>query len=77
MKIQLQNLWKKGQMWDQPLEKAAKQTLPRILRDMPHLALFKVPRYIGPTPNSNVQVLFFCDASSNKKLTLRIDQTVH
>ena len=27
MKIQLQNIWKNGQMWDQPLEEPSKQTL--------------------------------------------------
>ena len=47
MKIQLQDIWKNGQMWDKPLEEAAEQTLTRTLRDMPQLADFKIPRYIG------------------------------
>ena len=53
MKIKLGDNWKNGQMWYQPLEEAAKQTLTRTLRYMPQLAHFKVPRYIGPTLNSN------------------------
>ena len=63
MKIQLQDIWKNGQMWDKPLEEAAEQTLTRTLRDMPQLADFKIPRYIGSTLNRNVQLHIFCDAS--------------
>ena len=63
MKFQLQDFRKICQMWDQPLEEAAKQTLTRTLRDMPQLEHFKVPQYIGPTRNSNVQLHSFCDAS--------------
>ena len=61
-KIQLQDIWKNGQMWDKPLE-AAEQTLTRTLRDMPQLADFKIPRYIESTINKNVQLHIFSDAS--------------
>ena len=63
MNIQLQDIWKNGQMWDKPLEEAAEQNLTRTLRDMPQLADFKFPRYIGSTLSRNVQVHIFCDAS--------------
>ena len=63
MKIQLQDVWKNGQMCDTPLEEAAEQTITRTLRDMPQLA-DKIPRYIGSTLNRNVQLHIFCDASN-------------
>ena len=63
MKIQLQDIWKNGQMWDKPLEEAAEKTLTRTLRDMPQLADFKILRYIGSTQNRIVQLHIFCDAS--------------
>ena len=63
MKIQLQDIWKNGQMWDRPLEELAEQILTKTLRDMSQLADFKIPRYIGSTLNRNVQLHIFCDAS--------------
>ena len=50
-------------MWDKPSDEAAEETLTKTLRDMPQLADFKNPRYIGSTLNRNVQLHIFCDAS--------------
>ena len=54
MKIQLQVIWKNCQMWDKPLEEAAEQILTRTLRELPQVADFRIPRYIGSTLNRNV-----------------------
>ena len=50
-------------MLDKPLKELAEQILTRTLRDLPQLADFKIPRYIGSTLNRNVQLHIFCDAS--------------
>ena len=69
MKIEVQDNWKNGQMWDKPLEEAAEQTLTRTLGDMPRLrnsTIYRInTKQERPTPH-----FLRCLKSSNSSIRL-------
>ena len=62
-KIFLQDLWKEGLSWDQPLPQKFLNRWDEVVQKLNPLSTLKIPRFIGSINDSNIKLLIFCDAS--------------
>lgn len=63
-KCHIQEMCKVGVGWDQPLSDELLSNWKEIENQLPLLANIKIPRWIGYTPNAQVQLIGFADAST-------------
>lgn len=62
-KIFMQNLWRIGVQWDEPLSPDVVKTWQTYYDSLLELGEFKIPRWTGIAPDAAVQIHTFCDAS--------------
>ena len=62
-KMFLQDLWKEGLSWDQPLPQKLLDRWDKVIQKLNTLSTLKIPRFIGSANDSNTKLLIFCDAS--------------
>ena len=68
-KIFLQDLWKEGLSWDQPLPQKFLNRWDEVVQKLNPLSTLKIPRFIGSINDSNIKLLIFCDASQTSYAT--------
>ena len=68
-KIMIQELWKKGLEWDEPIDDSLKREVAQWWGEVQELESLLFPRFVGPT-SSPVTVHMFADASE-KSIRLR------
>ncbi|KAJ8962702.1 hypothetical protein NQ318_001099 [Aromia moschata] len=66
-KLILQNLWKKGLKWDEPVDDTTARSFKRWLEDLPYLSEIRIPRWIlmGDSESEELSLHTFCDASKD------------
>ena len=73
----LQELWKAGLLWDEPLSDSLQDKWKEILYKLKPLVTLKIPRFVGNiTSSKKCKLLVFCDASMKAYATalyLRIE----
>ena len=62
-KMFLQDLWKEGLSWDQPLPQKFLDRWDEVVQKLNTLSTLKIPRSIGSANDNNTKLLIFCDAS--------------
>ena len=67
MKMFLQELWIRGQQWDDEMDDDLKKIWKNIISEMQEIEELSVPRYIGNAPSD---LLCFSDASANVYATV-------
>jgi Pao retrotransposon peptidase len=60
----IQDIWISGLDWDQPISCEQRARWEKFLRELECLNQIRIPRFLGTSPGSSVQIHGFCDASS-------------
>ena len=82
LKIFLQDIWKAGKTWDEPLSEEEKQRAQKTIGNVYDARSYEIPRWFGWKTDSDVELHVFSDASQRMYATvayLRIqdDDEVH
>ena len=68
-KLFLQDLWKEGLSWDQPLPQKFLDRWNEVIQKLNAISTLTIPRFIGSANDGNAKLLIFCDASKTSYAT--------
>ena len=68
-KMFLQDLWKEGLSWDQPLPQNFLDRWNEVIQKLNAISTLTIPRFIGSANDGNAKLLIFCDASKTSYAT--------
>ena len=70
-KVFIQDLWREGLTWDEPLPKMLSNEWTSVLLKLKAISQLKVPRFIGYVcDDCNCELVVFCDASKKAYATV-------